>query len=115
MRPTGDDSSDGPAELDAVFRVLSNPLRRRILTRLAKRNPRRSDEITVQSLVETPHEREAWYAILRHQHLPRLEHTGFITWDRETGAITTGPRFQEIRPLLTLLEDNQDDLPGDWP
>jgi len=48
-------------------------------------------------------------------HLPALEEAGFIEWDRETGTISKGPRFDEIEPVLELIENHPDELPPDWP
>ena len=42
-------------------------------------------------------------------HLPKLVEYGFAEWDRDTEIVTKGPRFDEIRPFLELL----DDQPGD--
>lgn len=52
---------------------------------------------------------------LYHTHLPKLAEAGFINWDPESGLITRGPRFEEIGPLLRLMNDHQDELPEDWP
>ena len=53
-------------------------------------------------------------ALVRH-HLPELEKAGYIEWDRETGEISKGPRFDEIEPILELMEKHDDELPPDWP
>jgi len=45
-----------------------------------------------------------------HNHLPKLDDLGFVSWDRENGVVATGPQFEEIRPLLELLADNGDEL-----
>jgi len=44
-------------------------------------------------------------AELREEHLPALEAAGYIEWDRETGAISPGPNFQEA-------VDHVEDLPA---
>jgi hypothetical protein len=54
-------------------------------------------------------------ARVHHKHLPLLEGSGFIEWDREADAITRGPKFEGIRPLIELMVDHQDELPEDWP
>lgn len=48
-----------------------------------------------------------------HNHLPKLADPGFVSWDRENGVVATGPRFEDIEPLLALLDDNEDELPAD--
>jgi len=52
---------------------------------------------------------------LVHNHLPRLAEAGYIEWDRDAGTISKGPRYDEIRPLLELMENHADELPPDWP
>ena len=52
---------------------------------------------------------------LVHNHLPRLEEAGYIEWDRDSGTISKGPRYDEIKPLLDLIENHADELPPDWP
>lgn len=52
---------------------------------------------------------------LMHSHLPKLEGAGYIEWDRDTGEISKGPCFEEIRPLLDLIERHAHELPPDWP
>ncbi len=52
---------------------------------------------------------------LRHNHLPKLEEAGYIEWDREAGEISEGPRFEEIKPILELIENHADELPPGWP
>lgn len=46
-------------------------------------------------------------------HLPKLEEAGYIEWDRESGTISKGPRFDEIEPILELMGDDQP--LADWP
>jgi hypothetical protein len=49
-----------------------------------------------------------------HTHLPKLAEYGFIEWDRERSEVERGPNFDEIRPLLELLDEHEDELPTDW-
>jgi len=48
-----------------------------------------------------------------HSHLPKLEDLGFVDADPDHHAVTTGPRFEEIKPLLELLDTHRDRLPPD--
>jgi len=101
--------------LDQLFTVLSHPTRRRILTALGERDPH--DWHDVESVAAepgsggcTPDEVQ-----LYHKHLPRLDNARLVAWDRETDTVATGSRFEEVRPVLSLFADHQDDLPGGWP
>jgi hypothetical protein len=50
---------------------------------------------------------------LYHTHLPKLEAEGVVEWDRETSAVSRGPAFEAVEPVLQLLAANPDALPGD--
>ncbi|WP_236044910.1 hypothetical protein [Haloarcula nitratireducens] len=52
---------------------------------------------------------------LIHTHLPKLAEAGYIEWHRETGEVSKGPRYDEIEPLLDLIENHADELPPNWP
>ncbi|MFB6303052.1 MAG: ArsR family transcriptional regulator [Haloferacaceae archaeon] len=60
-------------------------------------------------------DREEVRSELRETHLPMLEEAGIIEWDRETGKISKGPNFDEVEPLLELMEEHADELPPFWP
>lgn len=48
---------------------------------------------------------------LYHVHLPKLDGGGFVAWDREAGVVARGPRFDELRPFLGLLDEPRDAAP----
>ena len=48
-----------------------------------------------------------------HSHLPKLEDLGFVDANPDQHSVTTGPRFEEIKPLLELLDTHRDRLPPD--
>ena len=52
---------------------------------------------------------------LEDQHLPMLEEAGFIEWHPETGEISEGPNFEQIRPILELIRNHPEELPPGWP
>jgi hypothetical protein len=100
--------------MDELFEALSNVHRRRLLVALIDHNPQR-DSVDVPEVV---HEGEKALETLQiefyHSHLPKLEESGFIGWNRDTHEVVKGPRFDEIRPLLELMRDHADELPDDW-
>lgn len=51
---------------------------------------------------------------MNHVHLPKLADLGFIEWDSERHEVKKGPNFDEIRPLLELLDNHKDELPDAW-
>lgn len=41
-------------------------------------------------------------------HLPELAESGFVEWDGDANVVTRGPRFDELKPLLELLDDHRE-------
>ena len=72
-------------------------------------------ENEVDMLVRGTEDPEEIRVQLIHNHLPKLAEAGYIEWDRDTGEISKGPRFDEIKPLLDLIQNHADELPPDWP
>ena len=50
----------------------------------------------------------------QHYHLPELEGKGLISYDRAENIVTKGPYFEEVEPLLTLIDEHRGELPDDW-
>lgn len=113
MSPEPTAVHDGP--LTEQFEQLSDPVRRRILVALANRNPRAGDEFTSEDFSVDGEDAERLKTALYHNHLPQLHESGFIDWDSDTNTVTRGPRFDEIAPLVGLLDDHADELPEGWP
>ena len=95
--------------LDAVGHVQ----RRKLLVALLSHNPQ-DDEPVVIDADESADEEFARLVEMQHVHLPKLEEYGLIDWNRETNEVSKGPQFDEIRPLLELLRDHEDELPDGW-
>jgi len=103
------------SSLSEKFDVLSHPERRRLLVALDDHNPRDENEFVANSVAGDGDNLELLQLEMYHQHLPKLEEAGFIDYDRDSDAIMCGPRFEEIEPLIKLMNDHQDELPDDWP
>jgi len=97
---------------DEALDALADRQRRVLLLTLLESNPQTADlpasrtdggSDGIDSLVR-----------MRHLHLPKLEDYGFVEWDRETDELRRGPYFDEIEPLLELLDDHREELPSDW-
>lgn len=108
-------SSERPVGLDEALTALSHATRRRILVELLTDNPRRQQEFETVAFGPGDADEEIVTARLHHTHLPKLDEAGFIEWERETGTITRGEKFEVVRSLLELMDDNEAELPGDWP
>ncbi|MCU4972071.1 ArsR family transcriptional regulator [Halobacteria archaeon AArc-m2/3/4] len=89
--------------MDESLRVLADVQRRRILDELLTPSLQADGgEETIYPLEEFPEEHQIE---LYHNHLPLLAEAGFIDWNQNTGAVTRGPRFNEISPLLERIEN----------
>lgn len=114
-----ENEGEADSSLSELFEILSHEYRRRVLMAVAQKNPQDEDDITSESVADE-HEPdgdvlEHVRLQLRHSHLPKLAEAGFVDWDADSGIVTRGPRFEEIRPLLRLMHDHRDELPEDWP
>lgn len=103
-----------PSRVDDLFEALSNPYRRQLLVALLEHNPQDDYDRDPLDLVSDDIEPDVLELHLFHSHLPKLEEMDFITWDRETNEISKGPDWDEIKPLLTLIDSHQDELPDGW-
>ncbi|WP_336339008.1 DUF7344 domain-containing protein [Haloarcula brevis] len=114
-----DERGETGDSLSELFEMLSHTYRRRILMAVAHHNPNSEDDITSEGVTdEDENDDEALNHLsteFYHVHLPKLADAGLINWNRDTGVITRGPRFEEIEPLLTLMQDHEDELPDGWP
>ena len=104
-----------PLSMDTILTVLENQYRRRVLVALLEHNPQDANDLKNPSDSELADEDlETLRIHMTHTHLPKLEESGFIEWDRDTNSIRKGPKFDEIRPLLELMQNHADELPDDW-
>lgn len=97
---------------DTMLDALGTRERRYLLSQLLVSNPR--DEEWLVDQLETDADEQDLLARIRHTDLPKLDQMEFITWDDEEGTIVKGPRFDEIRPILQLMVDHEDELPDGW-
>lgn len=101
--------------MDEIFSSLAHEERRRLLVALLDKNPQ---SVEVHRLIPTVQgdaqaDRRV-HARMVHTHLPKLADAGVITWDRETDAITSGPNFDAVRPILELLSADAEGLTVEW-
>lgn len=97
--------------IDDVFDSLRSR-RRRLVLLLLKQG---TVETEADLVLRGDEEAESAEIDLRHNHLPKLADAGYIDWDPDSGEITKGPRFDEIEPLVELIENHADELPPGWP
>ncbi|MBX0286194.1 DUF7344 domain-containing protein [Haloarcula salinisoli] len=110
---TGQETRTQPS-LDAALTALADRKRRRVLVSLFGSGPESpSPPLHLHELHRVETEPQSFEIDMCHVHLPKLADEGYIQWDRDTGEIARGPRFDELRPLLDCLVENADELSGD--
>lgn len=102
------------AVFDTALSAFSNPYRRQLLVALLEHNPQDDDDLDPLNTLSENEESTVQKMELVHNHLPKLEEMGYITWDRTTNEISKGPKWDEIGPLLNLINTHQDELPDGW-
>ncbi|RRJ33653.1 DUF7344 domain-containing protein [Halocatena pleomorpha] len=117
----GDGSDDGVGPAlgpDRIFEVLKNQRRRRTLQYLVERD----NPVTIGALAEhiaalendttesalTSRERKRVYVGLYQCHLPKMDDTGAVEFNKARGTISLGPTFQQFEPYLNLDGDDAD-------
>lgn len=100
--------------LDDALDVLANEYRRRVCVALVDREPLCVDARAVADDDIAVAELNRLRTQLVHVHLPKLDAIDVVRWDRTADEVRRGSDFEEIRPLLEVLRDNADRLPGDW-
>lgn len=98
---------------DDMVDALADVQRRTLLVALLDHNPQDDSPVVVTS---SDSEAAALDRLIsmQHVHLPKLAGMGFIVWDRPENEVRKGPNFDDIRPLLELLDAHADELPDDW-
>lgn len=98
---------------DDMVDALADVQRRKLLVALLDHNPQDDTPVVV---AESDSEVDAVERLvtMQHVHLPKLAEMGFIEWHPERHEVEKGPKFDEIRPLITLLAEHEDELPPDW-
>lgn len=111
--------TDPSYSLDQLLDALGHKYRRRLLLALTVHNPQDDDDaqesaVELDAITGGEEDEEIVEMELHHTHLPKLDEYGYISWDQETGEIAQGPHWDEIAPLIELLQTHDDELPGDW-
>jgi hypothetical protein len=99
--------------LDVVLRLIRDPYRRRLLLELAESNPLNVTTLAAEMAINTD-ERTDLQTRLYHNHLPMLDDTRVIEWERDSDVVIRGSAFGEVRLLLELIDEQRDTLPDHW-
>ncbi|WP_123537816.1 transcriptional regulator [Halosimplex salinum] len=95
---------------DDMMDAVADVQRRELLVALLDHDPQRDVPVTV--------DRDARDAVktlfmMKQVHLPKLVEYDFVDWEPTDYEVKKGTRFDEIKPLLELLDDYEDELPAD--
>lgn len=112
---------------DETFEALADVRRRRLLVDLLYHDPQPVPELSTEcrellganesllgEILARPGEstsEETALVQLYHIHLPMLAEYGFIAWHRDANVVTKGPNFEDLEPLLCLLDADRVDPP----
>jgi len=99
--------------LDDCLAALNHVNRRRVLLSLLDSETHTGGAVGLESLPLHSSESHPRVA-LQHVHLPKLTELGLVEADWERQTVRAGPQFEEIVSLLKLLDDNRQDIPGEW-
>lgn len=103
----------GKISFDTLLDAMAHVQRRKLLMALMEHNPQDDLPVVIGDDGDAADVMDR-LVTMHHQHLPKLAEYGFIEWDRDSHEVHKGPQFQEIRPLLKLLDAHGDELPPDW-
>lgn len=104
---------DQSISFDDMVDALADVQRRKLMTALLVHNPQNDSPVVIADSDKDADDLGRLVS-MNHVHLPKLVDYGFITWDEETHEVAKGPNFDEIRPLVELLDNHEDELPDDW-
>lgn len=107
------EATGGLVQFDEALDALGHIQRRKLLIALLEPNPQSDSPAVPGSTSDEIAELEN-FVEMKHVHLPKLVEYGFIEWEKEQNEVRKGPDFVEIRPLLELLHDHEDELPAGW-
>jgi hypothetical protein len=99
--------------LGTHLKAFSHRPQRQLLVALSHANPQ-GDTPPDSDDPETDDEALEILLDFQEYHLPELESKGFIDYDRESHSITKGDNFDEVIPLLELIDRHRDELPDNW-
>ena len=98
---------------DEVVDAVADIQRRRLLVKLMEANPQPAAQVrSGDSESEADVDEQAVSMV--HTHLPKLIDLGIIEFASDGQEIVKGSNFDQIRPLLELLDNNSDELPENW-
>lgn len=100
-------SKSAATTFDTQIEALGHVTRRRLLHTLLE------SPVGTVDVEDTRHETSSAVS-MQHVHLPKLEQLGYVSTDFGGEHVKRGSRFDEIAPLLELLDSHDEELPVEW-
>lgn len=86
--------------IDSMMNALETSARRTVLAALCGDNT----TVSITTLTQRV-DGDADGVRLYHATLPTLADAGYISWNRDAGLVSAGPKFSEVEPLVQLLKE----------
>lgn len=102
---------DSDATVNESLDALRHPKRRRLLFDLLEQAEGTESAAQCELASVFEYEDEESYIELVHIHLPKLADAGFVNWERGNRSVEPGPRWGDIKPVLSLIYNHLDELP----
>ncbi len=112
---------------DEAFDAMADLRRRQLLANLLHTDPQAVPKLSsVSQEMLQAHEAFLWEylsgsqeienadkAAIRTHHvdLPKLVQYSYVKWDHDDSVVTKGPKFDDVRPLLNVVEKELDERP----
>ncbi len=87
--------------------ALEDEQRRRLIEALVDRDGDQSVSAT-DAVHNGEEDLETLRIELFHKHLPLLERSDVVEWDRESLDVRKGPDFDQVRPVLSAIDGHAD-------
>jgi len=96
-------------ERDERMEALASAERRRLLFELKSESPV-ENVLDLRDSGNVESASTEFRMKMQHVHLPKLDQYGYVDWDPETETVERGPAFEEIEPVLEMLDRHRDKL-----
>ncbi|MCU4802303.1 transcriptional regulator [Halobacteria archaeon HArc-gm2] len=98
--------------LDRLFDALKSIDRRRLLLLLSDHHPEVDAAPSLPEIAPENGDYTRYVTGMIHKHIPKLADYGYVDWNPAERVVRRGPQFDEVAPVLELLVDNRERLPG---
>jgi hypothetical protein len=92
---------------DTAFAALADADRRELLSLLAATMEGDPPVRVPDDLILGPPDSPRAATRLHHVHLPKLTAMDYVEWDAAEGVVRRGPAFEELEPLLEVLQEHE--------